>query len=79
MSEPLKVSISPKAMSTLWCISPVGTATNPHASNAHPKAHIATESMSWVFLIGAILDVSHYAINSPRTRPTLDGRHNHRR
>ena len=46
MSEPLKVSISPKAISTLWCISPVGTAINPHASNAHPKAHIATESMS---------------------------------
>ena len=54
MSEPEKVSISPKAMSMLWWISPVGTAINPHASNAHPKAHIATESMSWVFLIGAI-------------------------
>ena len=53
MSEPAKVSISPKAMSTEWCISPVGTATNPHASNAHPKAHIATESMSWVFLMGS--------------------------
>ena len=57
MSEPAKVSISPKAMSTLWCISPVGTATNPHASNAHPKAHIATDSMSWVFLIRVLCRV----------------------
>ena len=54
MREPEKVRISPKAMRTEWCISPVGTAKNPHASNAHPKAHIATESMSWVFLMGAI-------------------------
>ena len=57
MSEPAKVSISPKAMSTLWCISPVGTAMNPHASNAHPKVHIATESMSWVFLIRVLFRV----------------------
>ena len=51
MSEPAKVSISPKAMSTEWCISPVGTAMNPHASNAHPKAHIATESINCTFFI----------------------------
>ena len=46
MSEPLKVSISPKAMSTEWWISPNGCATKPHASNAHPKAHIAVAIMS---------------------------------
>ena len=46
MSEPLKVRISPKAMSTEWWISPIGCARNPHASNAHPKAHIAVAMMS---------------------------------
>ena len=46
MSEPLKVSISPKAMRTEWWISPSGCATNPHASNAHPKVHIAVAMMS---------------------------------
>ena len=51
MSDPLKVRISPKAMSTEWWISPIGCARNPHASNAHPKAHIATDTMSWVFLM----------------------------
>ena len=43
---PLKVSISPKAMSTLWWISPIGGQRKPHASNAHPKAHIAVAMMS---------------------------------
>ena len=43
---PLKVSISPNAMRTEWWISPSGCATNPHASNAHPKVHIAVAMMS---------------------------------
>ena len=42
MSEPLKVRISPKAMSTLWCISPNGGQQKPAMSNAQPKLHIAT-------------------------------------
>ena len=46
MSDPAKVRISPKAMSTEWWISPNGCATKPHASNAHPKAHIAVAMMS---------------------------------
>ena len=46
MREPVKVSISPKAMRTEWWISPSGCATNPHASNAHPKVHIAVAMMS---------------------------------
>ena len=51
MSEPLKVSISPKAMRTEWWISPAGGQANPHASNAHPKAHIAVAMMSWSFFM----------------------------
>ena len=46
MREPEKVRISPNAMRTEWWISPSGCATNPHASNAHPKAHIAVAMMS---------------------------------
>ena len=51
MREPEKVRISPNAMRTEWWISPRGCATNPHASNAHPKAHIAVAMMSWSFFI----------------------------
>ena len=51
MSEPLKVRISPKAMRTEWWISPAGGQANPHASNAHPKAHIAVAMMSWSFFM----------------------------
>ena len=43
---PAKVSISPKAMSTLWCISPMGGITNPATSNAPPKEHITTAVIS---------------------------------
>ena len=53
MSEPLKVSISPKAMRTEWCISPNGGQQNPATSNAHPKVHIATADMSCSFLISS--------------------------
>ena len=48
---PLKVRISPEAMSTEWWISPRGYATNPHTSNAHPKVHIAVATMSWSFFM----------------------------
>ena len=41
ISEPLKVSISPKAIRSEWCISPNGGQTSPAVSNAHPKAHNA--------------------------------------
>ena len=46
MSEPLKVSISPKAIRSEWCISPNGGQTSPAVSNAHPKVHIAVAIMS---------------------------------
>ena len=49
MSEPEKVKISPKAISTLWCISAKGGAIKPQASIMHPKMHNATDSMSWMF------------------------------
>ena len=41
MSEPLKVSISPKAMRTEWWISANGGQMKPAVSIAHPKAHNA--------------------------------------
>ena len=44
--EPLKVSISPKAMSTLWWISASGGQRKPAMSNAQPKLHITTAVMS---------------------------------
>ena len=46
ISEPEKVSISPKAISTLWWISPTGGAQNPATSNAQPKLHITTAVIS---------------------------------
>ena len=46
ISEPLKVSISPKAIRSEWCISPNGGQTSPAVSNAHPKVHIAVAMMS---------------------------------
>ena len=51
MSEPEKVSISPKAISTEWWISANGGVTNPATSNAHPKVHNAVAMMSWSFFI----------------------------
>ena len=46
MSEPLKVRISPKAMRTLWCISPKGEHANPAVSIMQPKLHNAIAVMS---------------------------------
>ena len=44
--EPLKVSISPKVMSTLWWISPTGGQRKPAMSIMHPKVHNAIAAMS---------------------------------
>ena len=52
---PLKVSISPKAMSTEWCISPIGGQRKPHASNAHPKAHRLTAKNNCTFFMLAFV------------------------
>ena len=46
ISEPLKVSISPKAIRSEWWISPVGGVTNPATSIMHPKAHNAMAVVS---------------------------------
>ena len=37
--EPLKVSISPKAISTLWCISAKGGQRKPANNSPHPNPH----------------------------------------
>jgi hypothetical protein len=54
MREPLKVSISPKAISSEWWISPTGGAMNPAASNAQPKLHITVAMMSCKRFMGLI-------------------------
>ena len=46
MSEPLKVSISPKAMSTLWCTSAIGGQRKPAIKNRTPNAHRTTDNIS---------------------------------
>ena len=48
---PLKVSTSPKAMSTLWWISPIGGQKNPHASNTHPNTHRLTAKNNCTFFM----------------------------
>ena len=44
---PLKVSISPKAMSTEWWISASGGHIKPATSKRHPNAQSITAHMSW--------------------------------
>ena len=44
--EPEKVSISPKAMRTEWCISPSGGQMKPARSIVHPTVHNAVARMS---------------------------------
>ena len=51
MSEPAKVRISPKAMSTEWWISPNGGQMNPAVSIMQPKLHNAIAMMSCSFFI----------------------------
>ena len=46
MSEPENVNISPNAINSEWCISPIGGVTNPATSNVHPKAHITIAVIS---------------------------------
>ena len=55
ISEPLKVSISPKAMRSEWWISPTGGVMSPAVSNAHPKAHMAVAIMSWSRFISCVI------------------------
>ena len=50
ISEPENVSISPKAINTLWCTSPTGGLQTPATSNAQPKLHITTAVASWILL-----------------------------
>ena len=67
MSEPLKASISPKAMSTEWCISPIGGQRKPHASNAHPKMHrLTAKNNCTFFMIAFVFFYSHGSHGFPR-------------
>ena len=57
---PLKVSISPKAMSTEWCISPIGGQRKPNASNAQPNTHrLTAKSNCTCFMIAFCCFYSH--------------------
>ena len=49
MREPLKVSISPKATSTLWCISARGGRTKPVNNSPHPNPHSIIATINWKF------------------------------
>ena len=60
MREPAKVSISPKATSTLLSITPAGGIHIPAVSNAHPKVHSATARSNCP--LGGIDEAEHVAI-----------------
>ena len=47
--EPAKVSISPKAINTLWCISASGGRMKPVTSSTHPKTHSVTDIINCKF------------------------------
>ena len=51
MREPEKVRISPKAISTLWCISPSGGQQKPAMSNTPPNTHRPTANINCTFFI----------------------------
>ena len=55
---PEKVSISPNATKTEWCISANGGQTKPAVSIMHPKVHNAIAVMSWKCFMGLVL-ISH--------------------
>ena len=55
IKEPAKVSISPKAMSTEWCISANGGRTKPAVSIMQPKLHSVSAVINWIFFfIGSV-------------------------
>ena len=51
MRLPAKVSISPKAMSTLWWISPSGGQMNPASNNRPPNTHRLTDNINCAVFI----------------------------
>ena len=58
MSEPLKVSISPKAMRTLWWISPNGGQRKPANNSPHPNPHSIIATINWKFFFMISLSFS---------------------
>ena len=51
MSEPENVNISPNAINSEWCISPIGGQRNPHASNTQPNPHRLTAKNNCTFFM----------------------------
>ena len=51
ISAPENVSTSPKAISTLWCISPSGGQQKPATSSIPPNTHRPTANINCTFFI----------------------------
>ena len=66
MSEPENVSISPKAINSEWCISPIGGQRKPHASNTQPNPHRLTAKSNCTFFMIAFVFHSHGSYGLPR-------------
>ena len=58
MSEPENVNISPNAINSEWCISPIGGVTNPAVSMRHPKTHKTTDNVNCTFFMIAFVFLS---------------------
>ena len=74
MSDPLNVSISPNAISTLWCISPIGGITNPAINSRTPNAHRTTDNIScnlFIILLGFISRALRVGVQSVAACPVL--------
>ena len=66
ISDPENVSISPKAISTLWCISPSGGQQKPAMSNVPPNTHKPTANINCTFFIIICLD--RFAACTPKIK-----------
>ena len=58
MSEPLKVSISPKAIRIEWWISPKGGQRKPANNSPHPNPHSIIATINWKFFFMISLSFS---------------------
>ena len=58
MSEPLKVSISPNATKTEWCISANGGQRKPANNSRHPNPHSIIATINWKFFFMISLSFS---------------------
>ena len=51
MSEPENVNISPNAINSEWCISPIGGVTNPATNSKTPNTHRLTAKSNCTFFM----------------------------